>query len=298
VLKEVLQSGNLSQRADAATALGRIGPDAAPAVPLLVKALGDPAWKLKAAAIDAVRGIGPAAAEAVVAIVPIMKEGGPDIRADAARALQALGPAAKEAVPVLIDALADNTPFVRRESAIALGRIGPDARAALPALGKMLQDSDTSNAVEPAAAIWLIGRDNQPLLELLGKKKESELWSFRNVLGRIGPSEPWIVSSLVEILSKGQADNAAGAILGDFGPAAESAAPVLEKRITAVGRWSPEGQGLMTSLAKIDPERAAAFDAPSYAGWAIAGGALALLAAARFYWKRRRSSRSPTLAPS
>ena len=63
-LLDVLKMGNTAARADAAEALGMVGPDAADAVPALTEALHDPSPAIRRAALEGLGGIGPAAAPA------------------------------------------------------------------------------------------------------------------------------------------------------------------------------------------------------------------------------------------
>lgn len=86
-LIQALEDEELVVRRSAALALGKMGPAAVDAVPVLIRALGDESWKM---------------------------------RWDAANALGAIGPGAVEAVPALIRALGDEEVYVRMAAAHAL----------------------------------------------------------------------------------------------------------------------------------------------------------------------------------
>ena len=86
----------------AADALSRIG---AEAVPALIAALRDPDAPVRLQAARALSRIGPEAAPAVPALTAALSDHDVLVRRNAARALGQIGPAAKHAVPELIRAL-------------------------------------------------------------------------------------------------------------------------------------------------------------------------------------------------
>jgi hypothetical protein len=118
-LARLMADANPRVRCQAALALVPAGPKALPALPVLIKALGDP--------LNYVRG-------------------------PAANAIGAIGPAAKSAVRALAEGLAakGETVFVLRAEASALGDIGPDAREAIPALRQTLKLLRVAWAAEEA----------------------------------------------------------------------------------------------------------------------------------------------------
>jgi HEAT repeat protein len=93
----------LSVQETVADALGRIGPDA---VPALIKALSHP---------DV------------------------EVRVEAAHSLALIGARAQAAVPELARLLSDEHEEVRRGAARALGQIGPAASSAIPALLRLME---------------------------------------------------------------------------------------------------------------------------------------------------------------
>lgn len=159
-----------------ATTLGRIGPGAAPAVTILVRALDDEDSGLRLAAIRALGRIGPAALPAVPGLVGKLADGReshrkaaiealPKIKtswatsSEARRALSGLVEAMKSrgsdsgqaaldalvsmggsAVPALAEGLRSSDRVIRESSAEALGKIGKAAKDAVPALRKALED--------------------------------------------------------------------------------------------------------------------------------------------------------------
>jgi HEAT repeat protein len=118
----------------AATSLRRLGPKAAPAVPALVKALGDPDQGVRANAAICLGFIGHQAKAAVPALSRLLMDQNEvdTVRSWAALSLGRIGP---DALPVLIEALKPGSDvFVRGAAANAVGKMGPKAEPAIPQL--------------------------------------------------------------------------------------------------------------------------------------------------------------------
>ena len=155
-LAAALRDRNDQVRWRAAEALGKLGPDAAAAVPALVDAL-DRSDMLAQEAAKALGRMGGAARPAVSALASALTRDDVYLRREAAKALVKLGPDAEEAVPVLVEALRDKDRTVRAESCKVLGRIGPAARSAVPALKALLRDPDDLVRVQADEALRRIG---------------------------------------------------------------------------------------------------------------------------------------------
>lgn len=211
VLTQLLQQpGDPEPRWRAAEALGRLGPAAREAGPLLIAALEDPdplvadvSAKALAKLVPDVPGAVPAlvrrfpdveairavaafkgdGVEAVPALIPLLQHSDPTIRRNTARTLGRIGAGAMPAVPALIEQLDDADPMVRAHAADALGGIGPAAASAVPALVRCLKDPEASvrrdvvralglmKAAAAAAAPALAELSNDPSPEV---KKEAE----------------------------------------------------------------------------------------------------------------------------
>jgi HEAT repeat protein len=123
----------------AAWALGRIGPKAKSAVPALTVAVqGD--YRLDSAAIEALGNMGPDAKSAVPILVKKLKSRPPWIQVRIAQALWKIDPRPDLAIPPLVGLLKEKDEWVPRSAAEALGEIGPPARSAVPALSEALKD--------------------------------------------------------------------------------------------------------------------------------------------------------------
>jgi HEAT repeat protein len=182
-------------------ALVRLGPDA---IDELRKRLGEPAHR--AQSLGVLAAIGKAAAPAVPDLVAVLAGSDEVAAGEAAEALAAVGPAAVTAVPALEKLLADATPAeVRYPVAFALGRIGPAAKPAVP---RLLELSTSADEIMATVATWAVLK--------------------------IQPEDATLVEQAIPLLRRalrGERDLArleAAVSLGDIGPAARSAIPLLE----------------------------------------------------------------------
>jgi HEAT repeat protein len=163
-LREALRDADLEVRVAAGEALTKLDPTTPldDLVAELTKALGGADESQRKQAAEALGRLGPAAKSAVPLLVKLLKSGSPEQRDQAVRALGGLGPAAREAVPALIEALQDRETdrqmaadraasklrgltldlglSVRAAAADALGEIGPEAKPAVPALLATLKE--------------------------------------------------------------------------------------------------------------------------------------------------------------
>ena len=190
-------------------------------------------------------GVGTAAGAALVRLKGVAVDAVRATLADAGTRLKALevlaaiGPAAQAAVPELAALLADADPMVRSEAAVALASIGAEAAPAVPALEKMLGD-DAPMDVRYATAFALgrIGPAAKPavprLLELVKSSDEIMATVATWATLKIEPQDATLVDSAIPLLRKalrGANDMArleAAVALGDIGPRASSAIPILE----------------------------------------------------------------------
>ncbi len=190
--------------ANAAQALGWMGPKAKAAVPALAKALASGDVPVKIRAAQALPEIDPSAAGTIEALGKALGDGAYGVRCEAARSIAKCGPAAKGAIPALQKALADERREVKRAAALALGGIG---KAALPALQKALAGSDSFVRKYAARALGNVGKDAAGAVDALAKAlsdtdaevRREAAWS----LALIGPA----AKGAGDALTKAQKDD-------------------------------------------------------------------------------------------
>lgn len=164
----------------------------------------------------------------------------PATRSAAAEILASIGPAAKAAVDSLIASLSDTDPTHRGDAAVALGAIGPDAATAVPKLEELLASSGDDAGLRYAAAYALgrIGAAAKPAVSALKElaKSPDELMATVAIWAvlKIEPEDESLFETAVPLLRKALRSDQqmvrfeAAVALGDMGPAAETAIPILE----------------------------------------------------------------------
>lgn len=152
----------------AAAAIPEVDTPAASAVPALQKLLGSDAGRAAARALSKYKGD---ASPAIGELVKMLgnKELDTETRWNAARTLGKIGPPAKLAIPTLVDHLHDEAWTIREHAAEALGDIGPDAKDAVSALMEVLDDPETKVRRDAARSLGQIGPDALPAVPALKK---------------------------------------------------------------------------------------------------------------------------------
>jgi HEAT repeat protein len=124
-------------------ALARYGPDALPAAPQLIDLLqSDGDGEIRWNAARTLGKIGPAARGAVPILVEALDDRDALVREHAAEALGEIGPDAKSAIPALVKVLKDPDARVRRDGVRSLGQIGPAAKSAAEDIRPLLKDRE------------------------------------------------------------------------------------------------------------------------------------------------------------
>ncbi|MEQ8766338.1 MAG: HEAT repeat domain-containing protein [Planctomycetota bacterium] len=220
-------------RSRAAWALGKMGPEAAPATPALIGALDDSSREVRRRAITTLGEIGPGAEEAIPRLIECLDRvddptipfyyGPPDGRRLAAAALGNIG---RASVAPLRAALDDERENVRIGATIALGQLGPNAEDAVPDLVEMLGDDD--RLAGPALfALQAIGPKaqaaEQPIRERLGEGGDSAL-GFAWALAAISPEDELARTTLERELKNESPEARSYALVGlSKTPGAEAA---------------------------------------------------------------------------
>jgi hypothetical protein len=176
-------------------------------------ALKNPDGEARRQAIFALGAIGAPAGEAVPALSAIMLDDPAEqTRSEAALALSKMDPASRAAVPALAQALEDKGPLVRMYAAMALFRLRTEARPAVPALIKGLKDKANETYMN---LFWMTIRE-----------------MIIDALGRASAGTDEAVPALTEALKTADTDAlrvAAATALGEVGPDARPAVPLLQK---------------------------------------------------------------------
>jgi HEAT repeat protein len=237
--------GSARERLRALEVIGMYGPDAAPAVPALIY---------------------------VLQMAP-PPNSFPGLGADmAANALAEIGPAAQPAVPALVTLLPATRRMDIQTASLcrALGSIGPGAAAAVPTLKEMMKTGKSVQRIAAAAALARIAPEEKselgPILRELASHPDVKAhprfgWPAKVALWRLGLEKE---APVKEIMDDNESLSLLSAIplLGDIGPSAKAALPMLEKMAES------EQEGFMfrrmaaTGLKKIDPQEAAKLDLP------------------------------------
>jgi HEAT repeat protein len=213
-----------------------IGPDAAALLPELQRMLRDPdadhrpgvalaVWRV-ARREEVGAEVHDPRQEALSVLIALVRSRDPNDRVDAARVLAEIGADARRAVPALVEALRDEEPGVRGYCADALASMGPAAAEAADALA-----------------------------ELFGREKGYGRVVAASALASVGRPSPEAAAYLTTFLERHPAEAARVVpVLGECGPAAKAAVPLLLRYLTDEDRAAYLAAA--KALPRIDPEAA------------------------------------------
>ena len=158
-----------TDRLETLNEIGRYGPEAKDAVPVLLKLLGDADPEVKRTAMATLSKVGTAGKEHVELLVPLLKDAGfPAGRQFALDALAVLGADARPALPALLGLLQDMTPATRLKAIGIVAAVGADAKAtAFTPLLELLRDPDAEVAKAAADALSKLGKPTKSELPTL-----------------------------------------------------------------------------------------------------------------------------------
>lgn len=164
----------------------------------------------------------------------------PTIRLNVMEILSAMGPAAKPALGEFISALGDADQHCRGDAAVAIAAIGADAAEAVPHLQKMVADPSAVDGLRYAAA-YALGRIGpaavaaEPMLRELAGSEDELMATVATWAGlKIKPDDASQFEAAIPMLRRALRGDRemvrleAAVALGDIGPAAASAIPLLE----------------------------------------------------------------------
>jgi len=161
--------------------LGKAGPSAKAAIPILVKMLADDDLHLDA--LEALGGTMPASKSV---LIEMLQDTDPVRRKQGAHALGSGGRRSESAIANLIKALSDPCEQVAVKASWALGRIG---RSATGALGKIAADRKSKVRHHAIIALGHAGAEAAEACDALtaALKDDDVAWLAAEALGRIGP---------------------------------------------------------------------------------------------------------------
>ena len=250
---------------EAIDALGRIGPAASDAVPVLAELMKSRRNEVRRRSAMALSRIGAAAQAAIPVLTVALKDDSAEVRQYAIETLSKIG---APAIAPLTEALKDPSNGIRRVAAEALGKVtgirgrsetgivSPEIKAAIPALVAALKDVDFHVSEKAGEALANVGLPAMPAL--LAAFKDAELKArapILTVIARIGPQAKEAIPALVEALKE---DNSnynltrtialAGDALVQVGPSAAPALIAAMKDLKGTGRIA-----IVNTLARITP---------------------------------------------
>jgi len=203
---EALKDKQPKVRAAAAEAIGqfcRVDAEIAKdSIPLLIVLLKDADVNVRVQAAFALGRMGPTAAPAVMALAALVAaDKDANVRRESAKTLAAIGSESRSAVKDLVKALDDPQTDVRQYAAVALAKIGPDAADALPQLQKALKDKDKEVRCQVVHAIGSLGKAALSVLpDLIRLLKDDDVAEVRlavvQELGGLGPDAKEAIDAL------------------------------------------------------------------------------------------------------
>lgn len=211
-----LESNDPATLLTAVTALGELGPDAAKAVPGLIRALG---FKNEDVRLNAAIALGRVGKAAVDDLTKSLASDDADVRFYSVWALGWIGPDAKTSANAVMNALRDKNDSVRRKAAYTLGRIGADPKPAIESLLAALGDEKEEVRAAAGESIAKFGEAAVPGLLAEVKRKESKgRLEVVKALGEIGFDARSAIPTLAELLESDEALRPAlGETLGKIG---------------------------------------------------------------------------------
>jgi HEAT repeat protein len=228
---EILEDDRSTRHDDALLELRRLGPDAAPAVPILVKEMRRVGQAYPV--LEVLEEIGPEAWPAVPAILDLAASERGDCHRCEDHAVNALASVGPIVVPAVLSDIEDGDLARDHVFSWLPGVVGQLGAPALPALFVALRDTPNRQQV---AALTLIGfgQEAAPAASRLVDLLTADV-SRRSVatqaLESIGPAAGSIVPKLIFLLEHEEKDlrRSAATVLGAIGPAAMGAIPALDR---------------------------------------------------------------------
>ncbi len=297
LVKALNASDDLALKHEILITLGRIGTEAADAVPAVAEHLKQESPVLQHAAIQTLRHIGPKAKAAVPQLTELAKSNDPVIGVASAWALVSIVDDLKtrmQFLPVLVGGLEKKDPGVVSDAVAALAEVG---KPAIPQLIPRLNRDNAEVAILAADTLAMMGPDAEPatnaLVAALDNKNEEVAWRAARNLGIIAAQSETVVPALAKHLSatSPMVRTACAMALGNYGNAASAAVADLAKALSdesvevrvaaarALGAIGPDAKSAVPALDKAldDPAGIVTLSAAEALG-SIKGPAVQVLA--------------------
>ncbi len=188
----------------AAWVLGRMGAGAKPAVPDLIKKIGDSDFEAQIAAINTLGVIAPHAQAAIPKLAEFINGEDHPGRRLAAMVLGRMRAEGETVVPVLVKTLDDEQWWVREGAAYGLGMfaakvpLGAQAQPVVSALGKMLDDESTEVRWAALYALWSIGPAAESTLKKARESGHADVGEIAALaLKAVGPKANTTLESVI-----------------------------------------------------------------------------------------------------
>jgi HEAT repeat protein len=249
-------------RAMAVQAIDKQGPAAKAAEQPLVALLKDPVAYVRTDAALALISIGKSPADVMPALLPVLQTPNHAARGRVLANLGNLGPEAAAAVPGLMQMLAEPG-YARWKASEVLGRIGKPAKAAVPNLAGLLSEKELLTRLLAAVALWQVEGKADPIVGVLIEAvKNPSLGQAQALISppssalsgqrsdgigysmNIRPGQVWPSVNIAEVRRQGVG------ILGEIGPEARAAVPVLKAAMK--DKLHPERLPAALSLWRIE----------------------------------------------
>lgn len=259
-----LQNTQSEIKVNALKALQKLGPKAAPALHQLLLATSSKDRAVSYGAWEALIAIGAPAKEILPDLIKLLAVGNGDARRAAPEVIAAIGSGNEEAAPALLRLLDSDDYSTKKNAAMALRTMTPELKQkAIQVLMSDYKEYVTSTTEILAA----FGQDALPYL-IKGIAEGDDytcLHSVETLKGLRADAEPAIpaLMKLVEDHVGGEVENRAIETLGDLGPAAKCAVPLLTKAaesggediswraVDALGNIGPDAVAALPTLQKL-----------------------------------------------
>lgn len=240
------------------TAIGKFGPKAAEAVPVLIEIVTEPVGNDTGFGSDisnprnhaavVLAGIGAVSVKPLADVLGNPKHSR-GVRYSAGVGLDRLGGRSAPEVPRLILLIDDPDPVIREMAIFVLGGIGPKAADAVPRLLKVLNEPSASLRIESASALHSIDRKQKrvvpALIKCLQDGEAMNRVGAALALGNLGAEAHVAIPALVKLLKDRdeRVRRAVAESLASIGPKASRAIPALRKLL------ADEDEGVRESAA-------------------------------------------------